>query len=108
MPIMITKLRAKVDLMLTCSDASESGAGVSAAAGLTTYGVETTLALPKQLPPAWLNGFVLLSLFGGIEASRRALDLLGVTPLMLALVIAYLWCAFSLPCSILEFTPFHP
>ena len=35
MPIMITKLRAKLDLMLTCSDASENGSGVAAAAGLT-------------------------------------------------------------------------
>ena len=78
MPIMTTKLRTRPDALVTCSDASETGAGVAAAAGLTDYGVSAALSLPTELPPPKMKGFVLLSLFGGIEASRRALDLLGI------------------------------
>lgn len=61
--ILLTKLRAQCDLMLTCSDASENATGAVAAAGLTTYGVTTTLSLPTQLPPARLEGVVLLLFF---------------------------------------------
>ena len=76
-PAMITDLRARPDLLVTCSDASPSGAGVAAAAGLTEYGVWAARSLPKELPNLERPGVALVSLFGGIEAGRRALDLLG-------------------------------
>ena len=79
-PLMVTHLRAQPDVMITCSDACESGAGVAATAGLSSYGVRSVLALPSELPQEVSNGFALVSLFGGIEAGRRALDLLGVVP----------------------------
>ena len=63
----------------TSSDACESGAGITAAAGLTTCGVEDALRLPTYLPTT--PEIVLLSLFAGIEGARRALDLLGIKPL---------------------------
>ena len=78
-PAFITRLRSRPDLLITCSDASSSGAGVAATAGLTPYGVQTARGLPSELPLKLQSGCALISLFGGIEAGRRALDLLGVT-----------------------------
>ena len=79
-PLMVTHLRAQPDVMVTCSDACESGAGVAASAGLSAYGVRSVLALPAELPQDVSSGLALVSLFGGIEAGRRALDILGITP----------------------------
>ena len=79
-PLMVTDLRAHPDLLITASDASESGGGLAAVAGLTTHGVTAVKSLPQALPPPVRAGFVLLSLFGGIECARRSLDLLGVAP----------------------------
>ena len=62
-PTLVTKLRARPDLLITCSDASGSGAGVAAAAGLTDYGVWAARALPKELPAAAQSGVALVSLF---------------------------------------------
>ena len=80
-PTMECQLRARPDLLVTCSDASETGAGIAAAAGLTAYGVRSVLALPQSVPPADDRGFALISLFGGIEAGARACNLLGLKPL---------------------------
>ena len=80
-PLMETDLRARPDLLVTCSDASEAGAGICASVGLSSYGVEATLALPPVLPPLQERGFALLSMFGGIEASCRACHLLGIVPI---------------------------
>ena len=82
LPIMTTNLRVRADLLVTCSDASETGAGVAVVAGLSSYGVNAARSLPTVLPDPVMKGFVLLSLFGGIEASRRALDLLGLRPVL--------------------------
>ena len=79
-PLMITHLRAQPDVMVTCSDACETGAGIAATAGLSAYGVRSVLNLPAELPFTNSSGLALISIFGGIEAGRRALDLLGVTP----------------------------
>ena len=77
-PAMITDLRTRPDLLITSSDASATGAGIAATAGLTEYGVWSALTLPQELPIHEERGRVLISLFGGIEAGRRACDLLGV------------------------------
>ena len=37
-PTMVTNLRSRPDLFITCSDASESGAAIAATAGLIEYG----------------------------------------------------------------------
>ena len=78
---METSLRARPDLLITCSDASEAGGAIAATAGLSDYGVWAAKALPRQLPSMAETGFALVSLFGGIEAGRRACDLLGVKPI---------------------------
>ena len=80
-PLIETNLRAHADLFVTSSDACESGAGITAVAGLSTSGVLAARGLPSELPGPAMRGCTLVSLFGGIEAGRRALDLLGVRPL---------------------------
>jgi hypothetical protein len=80
-PLMTWDLRAHVDPLVTSSDACGSGAGITATAGLTRHGVECALHLPAALPAPPSDGFILISLFAGIEGARRALDLLGVRPL---------------------------
>ena len=77
-PSMVTNLRSRNDLLNTCSDASETGAGLAATAGLADYGVWAARSLPVELPVRQEAGCALISLFGGIEAGRRACDLLGV------------------------------
>ena len=79
-PLMVIHLRAQPDVLVTVSDACESGAGIAASAGLSAYGVRSVLSLPAELPFTDPSGLALISLFGGIEAGRRALDLLGITP----------------------------
>ena len=77
-PLMVTNLRAKPGPLMTCSDASSSGAGVAASAGLTDYGVWTALSLPPVVPARQEVGIALVSMFAGCEAIRRALCLLGL------------------------------
>ena len=78
---METSLRARPDLLVTCSDACETEGAIAATAGLSDYGVRAAKAIPRQLPTVAETGFALVSLFGGIEAGRRACDLLGVKPI---------------------------
>ena len=78
--LMQSHLRAMPDLLITCSDVSHSGAGVVGSSGLTEMGVQTAIDLPHELPSEKPRGFILLSMFAGIEAVRRALDLLGIKP----------------------------
>ena len=77
-PGLLTNLRSRPDLMLTVSDASSTGAAIGATAGLTDYGVWAAKSLPAQVADRIESGVALVSLFGGIEAGRRALDLIGV------------------------------
>ena len=77
-PAMITDLRTRPDLLITSSDASAGGAGIAATAGLSDYGVWSALTLPQELPLQQDRGCAEISFFGGIEAGRRACDLLGV------------------------------
>ena len=77
-PLMRTNLRCRPDMLVTASDASESGGGACAAAGLTNFGVQTALTLSQPVSPSPARGVVLVSLFGGIEAGMRAFNLLGV------------------------------
>ena len=46
---------------------------------MTDYGVWSALSLPQELPQRLDRGCIVVSLFGGIEAGRRACDLLGVS-----------------------------
>ena len=70
--LMVTHLRAQPDVMVTCSDACESGAGVAASAGLSAYGVRSVFALPSELPQEVSNGLALISLFW--RELRRAVE----------------------------------
>ena len=49
-PSMVTDLRSRPNLLISCSDASESGAAIAATAGLTDYGVWAARSLPAELP----------------------------------------------------------
>ena len=72
-PTLVAKLRAAPDLLITASDASHTGAGVSGTAGLTDYGVAFAESLPKGLPSEPPKGFAVVSLFSGYRrAATRA------------------------------------
>ena len=64
-------------MLVTCSDASMSGASVATSAGLT---VQAATDLPPELPVALESGVALASMSGGIEAGGRAFDLIGIRP----------------------------
>ena len=81
LPSLVAKLQAKPDLFITASDASHTGAGVAATAGLTAAGVAASRSLPPVLPTPAVKGFAVISFFSGIDALRRALDLLGFRPI---------------------------
>lgn len=70
-PALVAKLRSRPDLLVTCSDASMSGAAVAASAGLAEYEMWSAKSLPAQLPTEKESGVSLILLFGGVEAGRR-------------------------------------
>ena len=78
---MVTDLRTGIDVQLSASDSSCSGASVTVTAGVTDFGAWVADNLSACLPARQDVGFGLVSLFAGIEAVRRALGLLGVQPL---------------------------
>lgn len=80
-PLMVTDIRCGVDVQISASDASHTGAGLAVTAGVTGHGKDAVQRLPQQLPNLRELGYGLVSLFTGIEEARRASHLLGVTPI---------------------------
>ena len=79
-PLLASYWSHDVDDVVTCSDASESGAGACASVKLSPLGLERLAEAEalRSVPPA--DSLLLVDLFAGISASRRALQLLGVSP----------------------------
>ncbi len=79
-PLARLDFRLRVDSQVTCSDASTSGGGVCASAGLTPMGVLASQGYLRGEKPESRSGIKVLSvgLFDGIGALRVALDLLEV------------------------------
>ena len=79
-PLLASYWSHEVDDVVTCSDASESGAGACASVKLSPLGLERLAEAEalRSVPPA--DSLLLVDLFAGISASRRALQLLGVSP----------------------------
>ena len=71
-------LRAKTDHLITCSDASDEGAGGCRALSLTPPGVAFLQAPLQQSIPLAINKIMLVECFGGIAGARRAFEVLGV------------------------------
>ena len=80
LPVCFLDWRLPLDSLVTCSDASESGAGVCMSRSLSRLGEERlgsairTTGAMRSLPVG------LVELFGGIGGGRRALEILGITP----------------------------
>ena len=66
--------------MVTCSDASMTGAGICFSAGLSRFGSRAVVAVPVDPGQLAAESLGLLALFDGIGGDRRALELLGVIP----------------------------
>ena len=66
--------------MVTCSDASETGGGVCYSSTLTDYGLTKLNEASRGTGEGRVPEPALVESFGGISGSRRALDLLGITP----------------------------
>ena len=80
LPVCFLDWRLPLDSLVTCSDASETGAGVCMSKSLSRLGEERlgcairTTGAMRTLPVG------LVELFGGIGGGRRALEILGITP----------------------------
>ncbi len=79
-PLTRLDFRLRVDSQVTCSDASSTGGGICASAGLTPMGVLASQGYLRGEMPESRSGIKVLSvgLFDGIGALRVALDLLEV------------------------------
>ena len=82
LPYMGHDLRARVDSLVTCSDASETGAGVCQSCGASEAG-RIRVGMGRQAAAgSRCNGLVVIETFGGISGGRRAVEICGVTPAM--------------------------
>lgn len=72
--------RAGVDPVVTASDASETGGGLTRSVGLTCFGVQASKALVRgELPDEEADqGLLAISAFDGIGSLRVALDILQI------------------------------
>ena len=78
-PLAYMDLRCAYDPIVTASDASESGGGLSYSSGLTEFGVQAMSKNIRGLNDSISddNQVLVISLFDGIGACRVALDLIG-------------------------------
>ena len=80
LPLMRIDLRVKVTGMVSASDASEAGGGVTVSSGLSEQGWSRLGEGERHRQQGLEDGLVLIESFGGIGGARRALELLGITP----------------------------
>ena len=78
-PLAYMDLRCEFEPVVTASDASESGGGLSYSSGLTHFGVEAMTKNIRGLSDSISddNQVFVVSLFDGIGTFRAALDLIG-------------------------------
>ena len=69
-----------MDSVVTAADASEQGGGVCASVALTSLGRSRLLEGERRIRQPINDSFLLVELFAGIGAARRACQILGVTP----------------------------
>ena len=81
-PVQFMDFRARLSPTISCSDASETGLGVSFSAGLTTAGREALRTLPatERLEARGGQAVLAVGLFDGIGALHQALEILNVLP----------------------------
>ena len=80
LPLSSTILGMDVDKVATCSDSSSWGGGISYSVGLSDIGQRRLWEAEVQAVGPRTDDLVVLELFGGIGAGRRACQLLGVQP----------------------------
>ena len=80
LPFARIRFNLDVDEVVTASDASEHGGGVCASVGPTPEGRARLWEGELRVKRPVNDELLLLELFAGIGAGRRALQLLGVTP----------------------------
>ena len=80
LPLASSTLGMDVDKMVTCSDSSSWGGGVSYSTGLSNTGRKRLWEAEVQACGHRADDLVILELFGGIGAGRRACQLLGIQP----------------------------
>ena len=78
LPLASTVLGMDVDKVVTCSDSSSWGGGVSYSIGLSDIGRRRLWEAEVQAFGPRADDLVVLELFGGIGAGRRACQLLGI------------------------------
>ena len=78
-PLAYMNFRCSISPVVTASDASERGGGVTASAGLTPMGMiaSTCSVRGDLLEPSDISGVLTIGLFDGIAALRVATDSLG-------------------------------
>ena len=79
LPLAYMDFRCEIAPVVTASDASTSGGGVTASQGLTAYGTVASACLTRGdiLEPSEVSGVLTIGLFDGIAALRVAADALG-------------------------------
>ena len=82
LPFVFMDFRLKVSNSITCTDASEQGGAVCVARELTTQGLETLLKVLSPIVGLFAGRLVLVEVCAGIGGARRALEMLGVTPVL--------------------------
>lgn len=79
LPLAYMDFRCEISPVVTASDASTTGGGVTASQGLTAYGTVASACLTRGdiLEPSEVAGVLTIGLFDGIAALRVAADALG-------------------------------
>jgi len=80
LPLLGMDLRQRVSDVVTCSDASETGAGVCVSRNMTDVGLARLNSGIRAAGGSRANGLCAVETFAGIGGMRRALEILGVVP----------------------------
>ena len=80
LPLLHIDYRLPASSVVSCSDASERGAGVVVATGLSADGHEAMLRRLSSLPNLLRHKVILVESCAGIGSGRRGLELLGIVP----------------------------
>jgi len=80
LPLLGMDLRQRVSSVVTCSDASETGAGVCVSRSLTDVGLARLHSGMRAAGGNRANGLCAVETFAGIGGMRRGLEILGVVP----------------------------